>query len=124
MSGKGKGLFSILRMWEFWLNYGVILLVLLPVPILKVNYVLTVDGKVIPKEPQTRAVWECYKFAQIEGLENRWNLVVVAVHWLVPFMLMFIIWNLLARKKNTSDEEDMGIMEGILDEISDVIDDD
>jgi len=90
-------------MWEFWLNYAVILLVLLPIPVLKMNYVVTMNGEGIPQEPQTRAVWECYKFAQIEGLENPWNLMVVAAHWVSPFVLMVIIWSFLVKKKVTGN---------------------
>ena len=121
MSGKGRGIFSILRMWEFWLNYLVILLVLLPVPALKMSYVVTMNGKDIPQEPQTRAVWECYKFAQIEGLKNPWNPAVIAIHWLVPFGLMFIIWSLLVRRKISSDDDERGVMDGIVGEIVDEV---
>jgi hypothetical protein len=109
-------------MWEFWLNYAIVLLVLLPMPALQIQYVVTINGESIPQEAKYRKIWECYQYAYIEGFANLWNLGVVALHWILPFLLMLLVWSLILRRRNTTDEDDSTLADEIADGIADLID--
>lgn len=111
----------ILRMWEFWLNYAIILVVVLPIPVLNMSYSVSIDGEVVSQHTQSRTVYECYKFAWIEGWENPAHFGVIAAHWFGPFLLTLLIWSLIVRRRNSSDEDDSNTFRDILDDVRDLL---
>jgi len=88
---------KILTIPWFWLNYILLLIIILPFPLLEI----TVNGQKVRSVP----LWECYTSA-IKGKFTPQLFIVFAIHLLLTFIICFVIWAFIYRAdtKKGNDE--------------------